>query len=165
MLVIDPPVKGFAEFVQECGGIWRNRLPRHSDSGAVLIELIHNNATALCMNLLVGCYVAEFLGARPVGFTAPTFTKYPVPMDQVRALAAVFGVKEVINIEQKEDHKITASVLREWKRFRTQLLWRSTRSKLSGLDGERLRAAVLKLNFDGVWIGDLVYDSHLYPSQ
>src|SRR5580704_10820321 len=165
MLVMDPPVKGFAEFVQECGEIWRSRLPRHSHSGVVLVELIHNNATALCMNLLVGCYVAEFLGARPVGFTAPTFTKYPVPMDQVRALAAVFGVKEVINLEQKEDHKITASVLREWKRFRTQLLWRSSRSKLSVLDGDRLRAAVLELNFDGVWIGDLVYDSYLYPSQ
>lgn len=165
MLVMDPPVKGFAEFVRECGDIWRNRLPRHSHSGAVLIELIHNNATMLCLNLIVGSYVAEFLGARLVGFTAPTFTKYPVAMDQVRALAAVFGVEEVVNIEQKEDHKITASIFREWKRFRTQMLWRSERSKLAALEGERLRAAVLDLSFDGVWIGDLVYDSYLYPSE
>jgi hypothetical protein len=169
MLVVDPAVGGFAEFIPQCREFWsdfaRSKPRPQASNGAVLVELIHNNATVLSMNLLVGLYLADFFGSEIVGFTAPSYTKYPLSMKKIQVFAEAFGAKDVVNIEQGDSRHTVGHFLRYWKRARTQREWQMLRFKLSKLEGERLRKAVLELTLDGVWIGDLVYDSILYPSE
>ena len=139
MIVSDPPSPGFIEFLRVNESVWGNE---GTKNGYILVELIHNNAAALCLNLIVARYLGEFFGAGLLGFTAPIFTKYPVPMPQVMALARSYGVIDVVDVETEGKHC-------KRKDFTSRLLnlrgseWRRSRARLLGLRGRELRAGVL----------------------
>jgi len=163
LIVTDPPVPGFLDFVQTNGRVWQSRLAegRTARNGVILVELIHNNAAVLCGNLLVARYLAEFVGADVLGFTAPIFTSHPVAISQIRALAASYGVVDVVEVERepKQRRFPGLSLLRAMTGDGGK--WSPRASHLSTLTGTALREALLSLSVDNVWIGDLVYDSHL----
>lgn len=163
MIVTDPPVPGFLDFVKTNGRAWQSRLAERQTArhGVILVELIHNNAAVLCGNLLVARYLAEFVGADVLGFTAPIFTSHPVAINQIRALAASYGVVDVVEVEHEStQHRFPGlSLLRSITGGGRKLSTRA--SLLSTLTATDLRKALLGLSVDNVWIGDLVYDSHL----
>jgi hypothetical protein len=163
LIVTEPPVPGFIDFLQTNERVWQSHLAerRTARQGVILVELIHNNAAALCANLLVARYLAEFVGADVLGFTAPTFTSHRVPINQIRALAASYGVVEVVEVEHepKQLRFPGLSLLRAITRNGGK--WSPRASHLSTLTGAALRKALLGLTIDNVWIGDLVYDSYL----
>lgn len=163
MIVTDPPAPGFLDFVQTNGEIWRTRLAKRptSPTGVILVELIHNNGAVLCANLIVARYLAEFCNADVVGFTAHAFTSHPVPVENIRKLAASYGVIEVLDIE----HDSMPSRIWGLPFFRAisdrAENWSTSSSELATLSGAPLRKAILELTIDNVWVGDLVYDSYL----
>ena len=171
MIVLDPPLPEFTVFLETNARAWAERDARRPRrcKGVVVVELMHNHASVLALNVLTARYLAELLGAGMLGVLSPIFTRYPLPVDQVRAFAASFGVKDTVLVgREASPGSGWSAVLRPWRaataagfeRFR-----QTTLTRLRSVEGEALRRAVLELELDGVWIGDLVYDSYLQRTQ
>lgn len=161
----------FDKFIERNKKFWDKRPLTPGPGGSILVEISHNNAGILFLNLMVGRYLARLNGTDMLAVVAPTFSGFPVPRDQVRELALSFGATEVLEIGgDTATPSQRASLLNtppggwlRWLRVRRN----ETRlhKKLDGLSGASLRRAILDLTLNGLPIGDLFYDSYLYRAH
>src|SRR6185437_3383529 len=157
----ETPSSAFDAFVAANAAAWQRLLKaRGPGSGFIAVDLLHNNASVLILNILVARYLAELWSADIVGLLSPSFTGFAIPMGEVERLARSFGIGHFAVLDG------TAPARPPW---RDPAGWRLRRrvgrqaGRLAALSGTALRQAVLGLTADGgLPIGDFVYDSHLY---
>lgn len=128
-----------------------------SGEGIVLVDLMHNHATVLILNLITALYAAEWYGCRVAGVTTRTFVGHPVPVDMVTRLAAAFGAPTLSILD---DESLVPNDLGETMRAEAGLI----EGDWAGRHGHDLRRAVLDAELAGCRVGDLVYDSYLYQT-
>ena len=156
MIFIDYELPEFKEFCEHSLTLWREH-PLPERAPYIVVELLHNNATLLYVNLLIGRHLARQNNWRIVGFVSDTFCGMPTSKDRVKRFARSFGVTEFYDL----DSNALPDRFRELLSFSSKTQCAQLLKRLSKLLGAGLRRTVLETSIGHVAIGDLLYDSYL----
>lgn len=146
-------INAFEEFCIENKKYWGSVRPAREAEPYryVVVELIHNHANLLMMNILVAKYIASIIGAEVLGVTANRFLQYSVPVNAISRLGESYGLRAVVNIDRLAIPADEATIAQ-----RNTDYWR-----IMAQEGAALRQAILEYQLRGVHVGDLMYDTYL----